>query len=243
MPGWNPWHGCRKLSAGCRHCYVYRMDALHGKDSSIVTKTRVFNLPARKNRRGDYALPPGSTVYTCFTSDFFLEEADGWRPEAWAMMRQRPDLHFFLITKRIHRLAACVPPDWGDGYEHVTIGCTVENQDRAAYRLPLYQAAPILHKELICAPLLERLDLSAWLGPWLEGVSAGGEAGPEARVCDYAWVLDIRRQCVERGVPFHFQQTGARFAKDGRVYRIPRRLQRSQAAKANIDWTPGKKDV
>ncbi|MDE6046291.1 MAG: phage Gp37/Gp68 family protein, partial [Alistipes sp.] len=19
---WNPWHGCRKISEGCRHCYV-----------------------------------------------------------------------------------------------------------------------------------------------------------------------------------------------------------------------------
>ena len=21
---WNLWHGCHKLSEGCRHCYVYR---------------------------------------------------------------------------------------------------------------------------------------------------------------------------------------------------------------------------
>ena len=25
---WNLWHGCHKLSAGCKHCYVYRGDAL-----------------------------------------------------------------------------------------------------------------------------------------------------------------------------------------------------------------------
>ena len=24
---WNPWHGCHKLSEGCRHCYVYRGDS------------------------------------------------------------------------------------------------------------------------------------------------------------------------------------------------------------------------
>ena len=24
---WNLWHGCHKLSAGCKHCYVYRGDA------------------------------------------------------------------------------------------------------------------------------------------------------------------------------------------------------------------------
>ncbi|WP_367617448.1 DUF5131 family protein, partial [uncultured Bilophila sp.] len=24
MSQWNPWHGCRKISPGCRHCYVFR---------------------------------------------------------------------------------------------------------------------------------------------------------------------------------------------------------------------------
>ena len=31
---WNLWHGCHKLSEGCRHCYVYRTDGKYGKDSS-----------------------------------------------------------------------------------------------------------------------------------------------------------------------------------------------------------------
>ncbi|MFW9613746.1 MAG: DUF5131 family protein, partial [Macellibacteroides fermentans] len=31
---WNPWHGCHKLSEGCRHCYVYRGDARRNIDSS-----------------------------------------------------------------------------------------------------------------------------------------------------------------------------------------------------------------
>ena len=39
---WNLWHGCTKVSAGCRNCYVYRRDAEFGKDSSIVTKTKAF---------------------------------------------------------------------------------------------------------------------------------------------------------------------------------------------------------
>ena len=239
MHGWNPWHGCRKLSEGCRRCYVYGMDEIHGKDGSRISRNRDFDLPLRTRRNGDYVLPPGTTVGTCFTSDFLLEEADAWRPEAWAMMRRRPDLQFFMLTKRIHRLAACLPPDWGDGYPNVTLGCTVENRDRAAFRLPLYREAPIRHKVLALSPLLEPLDLRPWLGPWLEEVSVGGESGPGARVCDYAWVLDLRRQCVERGVAFRFWQTGSRFLKDGRLYRLPHRIQHAQSRKAGLDWTPG----
>ncbi len=37
-------------------------------------------------------------------------------------------------------------------------------------------------------------------------------------------------------VPFFFHQTGALFRKDGRVYRIPRKDQHSQARKAGIDY-------
>ena len=74
--GWNPWHGCRKLSEGCANCYVYRMDAEHGRDPTLPHRTAAFGLPLRKNRKGEYRVPSGSTLWTCFSSDFFLEEAD-----------------------------------------------------------------------------------------------------------------------------------------------------------------------
>ncbi|MBR1896932.1 MAG: DUF5131 family protein, partial [Pyramidobacter sp.] len=25
---WNPWHGCRRVSEGCAHCYMYFLDRL-----------------------------------------------------------------------------------------------------------------------------------------------------------------------------------------------------------------------
>jgi protein gp37 len=124
-----------------------------------VARTGSFNLPLKRRRTGEYAIPPGETVYTCFTSDFFLEEADPWREEAWRMMAVRTDLSFFIITKRIERLEAHLPPDWGAGYPHVSLGCTVENQDRADYRLPIFLAAPIAHRYIISEPLLESIDL------------------------------------------------------------------------------------
>ncbi|MGE4354603.1 MAG: DUF5131 family protein, partial [Oscillospiraceae bacterium] len=220
--GWNPWHGCKKLSEGCRNCYVYRMDSRHLRDASEVKKTGSFNLPVRKSRGGSWKIPSGERVWTCFTSDFLLEEADKWRGEAWAMMRQRPDLDFLFITKRIDRLKACLPPDWEDGYENITICCTCENQPMADYRLPIFNAAPIRHKMIVCEPLLGSIDMRQYLGPWVEQVLVGGESGPEARPCRYDWVLDIRRQCTAARVPFYFKQTGAKFIKDGKLYNIAR---------------------
>ncbi|HOO73343.1 MAG TPA: DUF5131 family protein [Spirochaetota bacterium] len=236
MTVWNPWHGCHKLSAGCKNCYVYRIDSKFERDSSIVAKTGSYNLPVRRGRRGNYKLAPGETVYTCFSSDFFLEDADEWRKGSWGMIKERADLHFFIITKRIDRLHVNLPEDWGSGYPNVSISCTVENQDRADYRLPLLVDAPLAHRSIICEPLLERIDLRAYLSPVIEEVVVGGESGTNARVCDYDWVLAIRDQCISAHVPFHFRQTGAKFRKDGRIYYIPRRLQASQAYKAGIDF-------
>ena len=232
---WNPWHGCQKISEGCQNCYVYRRDAQYGKDSSVVAKTGEFNLPLKRTRAGGYKLTGPETVYTCFTSDFFLEDADAWRAEAWQMIRWRPDLHFFIVTKRIRRFRVQLPEDWGSGYSNVAICCTVENQRWAEERLPIFLAAPIQHKSIICEPLLGPVDLSAYLSPVIESVIVGGESGSNARVCDYAWVLALRDQCRQKGVGFHFKQTGAHFSKDGRLYTIRRALQHSQATKAGID--------
>ena len=120
---WNPWHGCRRVSEGCRNCYVYRIDGKHGRESSAVTLNADFLLPLRESK-GVFKMESGETVYTCFSSDFLIADADEWRPDAWRMMKLRPDLHFVFFTKRIERLQAVLPPDWGDGYENVTVGCT-----------------------------------------------------------------------------------------------------------------------
>lgn len=76
-------------------------------------------------------------MYLCFSSDFLLQDADGWRAECWQMMRERQDLHFLFLTKRIERFMDCIPADWGTGYDNVTVGCTVENQAMVDYKLSI----------------------------------------------------------------------------------------------------------
>lgn len=236
MANWNPWHGCEKISPGCRNCYVYRGDTRRGLDASVVYKTQSFLDPVKRKRDGSWKIPSGDIVWTCFSSDFFLDTADEWRAEAWDMIRLRSDLDFFFITKRIHRFADCVPEDWGTGYKNVFMGCTCENQDRADFRLPIFLRAPIAARTIICEPLLGPVDLRPYLGSGISQVVAGGESGPGARPCRYDWLLDIREQCIDAGVPFMFKQTGANFIKDGKSYNIPRPLQHSQARKAGINF-------
>lgn len=238
MAIWNPWHGCRKITPGCENCYVYRRDAEFGKDASIVSKTASFDMPVKKNRHGEYKLTDdGDYVFTCMTSDFFLDAADEWRSETWRMIRERHDLNFYIITKRIHRFLECIPDDWGNGYENVTICCTCENQNTADFRLPIFLTLPIRHRQIIHEPMLESIDIEEYLAAGkIESVTCGGESGDNARICDFGWVINTMNQCVKYDVPFYFKQTGARFKKGGKIYNIERKNQMEQAKKAGVNY-------
>lgn len=235
---WNPWHGCTKISEGCRNCYMYRADQRHDRTPNVVCKTQSFDLPIRKKRDGSYKLQTKSGVIaTCFTSDFFHPDADEWRVQAWQFIKERQDATFLFITKRPDRFFVSLPDDWGDGYENVYMGCTCENQEMADKRLPIFLKLPLRQRFLVCEPLLSALDLSAYLpGSGINELICGGESGEYARVCDYNWILSLREQCLAANISFTFKQTGARLLKDGKLYFIKRPLQHSQARKANINF-------
>lgn len=231
---WNLVHGCHRKSEGCKHCYVFTRDEQHGIDANIVRKTSAFYLPMRRDRRGDWKIPAGSMVMTCFSSDFFIEEIDAWREEAWRMMRERKDLEFYMVTKRPERIAESLPRFWGELKARVYICCTMENQRRVDECLPVFQALPLVHREIIVEPMLEMVDFHGSLSG-IDRIIVGGESGRNARPCYYEWVLDVRRQCEEAGVGFHFMQTGGNFYKDGKNYKLTHKLQMAQARRANID--------
>lgn len=234
MAFWEPWSGCRRYSDGCLNCYIYGKSWKEGVPAPGIVRTGNFDLPVRKLKDGSQKVKSGR-VWTCFKTDFFLEDADPWRGEAWDMMRERSDLEFFMITKRIERFAECVPEDWGDGWDNVTVCCTMEDQEAVNRRMPVYRDAPIKRKIVVCEPLLGPVDLSPWLGDWVEQVVCGGESGRNVRECRYEWILSLREQCVASNVRFWFRQTGSRLVKDGIPHNIPPKMRFAQARKAGIN--------
>ena len=244
---WNLWHGCTRASTGCLHCYMYRRDESIGKDPSVVQKTDSFDLPVKRLRSGKYKglykIPKGSHIDTCFSSDFFHPDADAWRDDAWDMMRERSDCTFFMITKRPQRIADHLPAGWGDDFSHVTIAVTCEDQDMIDKRLPVYLSLPLFRHFVMVEPMLSAANLRPYIqkyrssdgSPIIKHVSVGGESGPGARICDYAWVEDLHTQCIASGISFYYHQTGAKLLKDGKLYNIPRPLQHRQAHQAGLD--------
>lgn len=234
MAMWNPWRGCHRYSEGCKFCYIHKGDSKRGVDTNQIVKTEQFYAPVAKNKKGEYKMKAGQIVYLCFSTDFLLEDADEWRNDCWKIIKERSDLTFLFLTKRIERFSKCIPDDWHDGYDNVVVGCTIENQNTADFRLSIFDKLPIKHKNIICQPLIEKVNLSGYLNG-IELVIVGGESDFNARALDYEWVLSIREQCINNNVHFEFRQCGTHFIKDGKSYTLNVRQLCSQAKKAGIN--------
>ena len=235
---WEPWTGCYGVSDGCTYCYFY---GIHSKrfNDNVIRRTDEFDKPVARTAKGEYKIKSG-IVATCFASDFFIPEADEWRRDAWSMIKQRQDLDFLILTKRIDRFPVSLPKDWGDGYDNVNIGCSVEDQRTADLRLPLFLSYPIKRRFVACAPLLGPIDLSRYTHG-IQHVTAGGETGKEARVCDHEWVSCIREQCASAGITFWFKNTGSFFKHNGVVKKINPFKQCVIAKETGMDISDGKR--
>lgn len=234
MAIWNPWRGCIKCSDGCKYCYIHKGDFKRNIDTNKIVKTKDFNKPLEKLKNGSYKIKSG-IVYLCFSSDFLIEEADSWRSECWYIIKERSDLKFLFLTKRIDRFKHCIPNDWNDGYDNVIVCCTIENQKNIDYKLSIFRDLPIKHKYITAQPLLENINIEKYLDN-IELVVVGGESDPNARPLNYQWVLNIREQCIRKNINFEFRQCGTNFIKDSKKYKLQVKDLCKQAKKANIDY-------
>ena len=238
---WNPWHGCHKCSEGCQNCYAYFLDKRYGRDTNEVVRNKSdFNLPVKKDREGNWKLPSGCFVRVCMASDFFVEEADAWRMEAWEFIRRRPDVTFSLLTKRAERIKDCLPSDWGDGWDNVSFSVSCENQKRLEQRMPYLLELPAKHRWVSLKPFIGEVDIAPYLATAkIETVLAGGENYLGSRPLHYEWVKKVHDACVENNVQLIFGQTGNIFIKDGKEYKIRNRTEQMvQALKSGLHYPP-----
>jgi len=238
---WNPWQGCRKVSPACDHCYMYRDKRRFGQKGSDIHRSSdaTFKKPL--------GLPPGSRVFTCSWSDFFLEEADEWREEAWEIIRRTPHLTYQILTKRPENIKDRLPADWEENFRHVWLGVTAENQKMANKRIPILLEVPAEIRFVSIEPMIRRVNLKkvqrycwgetiiyntlagrkkSYWGPRftehdtnrIDWVIVGGESGPDAREMKPEWVEAVYEQCREAKTPFFFKQWGAKAPADAGSY-------------------------
>ena len=216
---WNPVRGCKKVSAGCKHCYAetfaerWRGIPGHpyeqGFDLRLVPEKLDEPLRWRRSRR----------VFVNSMSDLFQDEIpDEFIVSVFETMRRAHWHSFQLLTKRASRMREIVSrlPEPLRMLPNVWLGVSVENRKHGLPRVEQLRRTPAAVRFLSVEPLIEelgRLDLEG-----LHWVIVGGESGPGARPMDPAWARSVRDQCLAARVPFFFKQWGGvRKSEAGRL--------------------------
>jgi len=204
----NFWQGCQKVSPGCKNCYMYRDKKRYGQDPATVVRSS----PATFNKPKKWKDP--ALVFTCSWSDFFIEQADPWRDEAWDIIRQTPHLTYQILTKRPELVKDRLPDDWGEGWPNVWLGVSIETEDYY-WRIMAIEDIPAMVKFVSAEPLLGPLSNLYSYFPVIDWVITGGESGPKYRPANLDWFREIRDDCQKWGVPFFHKQHGGNRKVDG----------------------------
>ena len=154
----NFWQGCRPVSEGCANCYMYRDKRRYGQDPAKVVRSKDATFKAARK----WKTP--ARVFVCSWSDFFIEEADEWRAEAWEEIRKYPHLTWMILTKRPQNILNRLPSDWGNGWPNVFLGVTAENQEQADKRIPILLQIPAAVRFVSVEPMLSNINIVPYIG-------------------------------------------------------------------------------
>lgn len=234
---WNPTTGCSHASPGCDHCYAERMShrlaGMAGKAGAKYTGVTVatpyggkFNGVLRTHV--DALLLPLTwqkprQVFVNSMSDLFHPAVPrAFIAQVFAVMALCPQHIFQVLTKRPERMAHTLRSsgvyqtfrervsDTPWPLPNVWLGASVEDQERAAQRVPHLLTVPAAVRFLSVEPMLGPINLRPWLAAEsaLHWVILGGESGPGARPMEQAWAEDLVAQCRAAQVPVFVKQLG-----------------------------------
>ena len=204
---------------------MYRDKDRYGQDPTTVLRSKpgTFNAPLK--------WPEPETVFTCSWSDFFIEEADAWRADAWGVIRNTPHHTYQILTKRPERVADNLPEDFfsnSEAWRHVWFGVSIESQEQIGRIEKICKAIKDIEGRIFLSlePLIGPIDfrLAGWdvYDTFVESVSwviVGGESGNESgkwgyRPSELHWYRSIVEECRETGIPIFVKQLGTHLANE-----------------------------
>lgn len=217
---WNPVAGCSPVSPGCLNCYAARMalrlERMQGTSKAKYAGTAKRSRSGRPVFTGRITLDEesldlprswrlGRIIFVNSMSDLFHEQVpDAYIRRVFWVMEECPQHTFQVLTKRPDRmleLGSSLP--WPS---NVWMGTSVETTDYYERIRLLQKLRSASVRFLSCEPLLGPLARMPLKN--IDWVIVGGESGPGARPMEASWVVQIKDQCEEKGVPFFFKQWG-----------------------------------
>lgn len=213
---WNPVTGCTKVSAGCQNCYAEVMSRrLKGMGQTkyqngfnVTLHPECLDEPVKEKKP--------SVFFVCSMSDLFHKDVPfEFIDKVMETIEKCPQHTFQLLTKRPERMNEYFNKHRRYNVPQNTwLGTTVEYGEAVKRLFTFTGIVGARVKFLSCEPLVGDLgniglDLSC-----VDWVIVGGESGPNARPMKKEWVLNIKRMCEEKNVPFFFKQWGT-YGEDG----------------------------
>ena len=214
--------GCTPASEGCANCYARAIADRYGRpflvrtDPAKVEALRRLRLPETSPKRG-YGRP---LAFLVDTGDLFHPDVpSAFVAQLFAALRDRPDVEWFVLTKRAERMADMMMQLRERGIvlpETLWLGVSVENQFWANRRIRALMTMPGVRKFVSFEPLLGPVRL----GPRIldvgdDGIGwmiCGGESGPRRRPFDVKWARALFAESRRWDIPFFYKQGSAHFS-------------------------------
>jgi len=226
---WNPASGCKKITAGCKHCYA---ETIAENKRGSPAFPNGFDLTLRPHKlREPFALKEPSLIFVNSMSDLFWEEIpDSYRDQVLDVIEATPQHQYQVLTKRADVMLAYSKRRPLPG--NFWAGVTAEDQENLDRRLPLLAEVKAEIRFLSLEPILGPIDLSPSFERHpgkIDWVIFGGESGnhltrpevcakrgivvhlygawvPTLRGRD--WARSVRDACANHQVHFFFKQWG-----------------------------------
>jgi protein gp37 len=219
--------GCTPVSEGCANCYArHIIEGRQGRDFSVVRvyPEKLHRLAKAKfEEKGvPFRRGPGSRpiAFPVDLGDLFHPDVpDGFILEAFRVMRERRDVDWAILTKRVERMVEFEQVHLRYGFPpNIWPGVTMENQRRADELAPALLRVRAAVRWVSIEPMLGPIGLKkAWLyyncsppgeESWngLDWVVLGAESGSKRRRFDENWACQVRDDCQTAGVPFFYKQ-------------------------------------
>ena len=201
---WNPVTGCTKISPGCKNCYAERM-AKRLQAMGQPNYANGFSLTVHPHVvEATLSWKAPQVIFVNSMSDLFHKDVPlAFIQKVFDVMKRAHWHQFQILTKRSGRMLQLDSSLAWAG--NIWMGVSVETE-QYQHRIDDLRQTSAAVKFLSLEPLLGSLPSLDLAG--IDWVIVGGESGPRARPMDEEWVLEIRDQCVDQGVPFFFKQWG-----------------------------------
>lgn len=167
----NGWHGCARVSEGCRNCYAETSSKRWGFDiwgadaDRRILSDANWRQPLKWDRDALATFGRPALVFCSSMADVFEDrrDLDPLRERLAGLIEATPNLRWLLLTKRPENVARLAP--WANAWPATAaLGVSAENHKRAVDRIDAALEIPAPMHFVSAEPLLEGYGLGRWCG-------------------------------------------------------------------------------